>query len=71
MIGECVTPRRDPVGDIWMTHAPGTPPTIDDTARIQARFRRGGMAEWSMAVGLENVDDRLYQDGYIFPPNIT
>jgi hypothetical protein len=32
---------------------------------------RGGMAEWSMAVVLKTSADRLYQDGYIFPPNFT
>jgi hypothetical protein len=29
------------------------------------------MAEWSMAVVLKTSPDRLYQDGYIFPPNFT
>jgi hypothetical protein len=27
------------------------------------------MAEWSMAVVLKTSPDRLYQDGYISPPN--
>jgi hypothetical protein len=33
--------------------------STEETARIQARFRRGGMAEWSMAGGLENLIGRF------------
>src|ERR1043166_226452 len=32
---------------------------------------RGGMAEWSMAVVLKTSPDRLFQDGYFFPPNFV
>jgi hypothetical protein len=35
------------------------------------KFRRGGMAEWSMAVVLKTSPDRLYQDGYISAANFT
>ena len=35
-----------------------------EDAQIVARFRRGGMAEWSKAVVLKATGDRLSQDGY-------
>src|SRR5690349_3303766 len=39
-------------------------------ARILAKIRRGGMAEWSMAVVLKTLGSRLSQDGYKRPAAI-